>query len=87
MMWLAVHELIRPKWTEQIHEEWMRNLLKDRPDLTREQLARTQAADHSQRLVDGCGVLGSNAAGDEARLHQVGCGAGHRASPPGHDQL
>lgn len=42
MMWLAVHELIRPKWSEQIHEEWMRNLLKDRPDLTRVQLERTR---------------------------------------------
>lgn len=46
MMWLAVHELFRPKWTEQIHEEWMRNLLKDRPDLTRVQLERTR------RLMD-----------------------------------
>ena len=46
MMWLAVHELIRPKWTDQIHEEWIRNLLKDRPDLTRVQLERTR------RLMD-----------------------------------
>lgn len=46
MMWLAVHELIRPKWTEQIHEEWMRNLLIDRPDLSRAQLERTR------RLMD-----------------------------------
>jgi predicted nucleic acid-binding protein len=42
MMWLAVHDLIRPKWSEQIHEEWMRNLLNDRPDLTREKLERTR---------------------------------------------
>lgn len=46
MMWLAVHGLIRPKWSEQIHEEWMRNVLKDRPDLTRTQLERTR------RLMD-----------------------------------
>jgi hypothetical protein len=46
MMWLAVHGLIQPKWTEQIHEEWMRNVLKDRPDLTRQQLERTR------RLMD-----------------------------------
>lgn len=46
MMWLAVHGLIRPKWTEEIHEEWMRNVLKDRPDLTRAQLERTR------RLMD-----------------------------------
>ena len=46
MMWLAVHEVIQPKWTEQIHDEWMRNVLKDRPDLTRKQLERTR------RLMD-----------------------------------
>lgn len=46
MMWLAVHGLIRPKWSEQIHEEWMRNVLKDRPDLTRAQL------EHTRRLMD-----------------------------------
>ena len=46
MMWLAVHDLIRPKWTEQIHDEWMRNVLKDRQDLTLEKLERTR------RLMD-----------------------------------
>lgn len=42
MMWLAVHEIIQPKWTEQIHDEWMRSVLRVRPDLTREQLERTR---------------------------------------------
>ena len=42
MMWLTVHELIRPKWTDLIHEEWMSNLLRDRPDLIRKQLERTR---------------------------------------------
>ncbi len=46
MMWLALHEAIRPKWTDQIHEEWMRNVLKNRPDITLEQLERTR------RLMD-----------------------------------
>lgn len=46
LMWPAVHGLIRPKWTEAIHEEWMRNVLKDRPDLSRAQLERTR------RLMD-----------------------------------
>ena len=46
MMWLAVHGLIRPKWSEQIHEEWMRNVLKELPDLTPAQLERTR------RLMD-----------------------------------
>lgn len=46
MMWLAVHDLIRPKWTEQIHDEWMCNVLRDRSDLTLEKLERTR------RLMD-----------------------------------
>ena len=40
-MRLAVR-LYQPKWTEEIHEEWIRNVLKDRPDLTRDQLRRTR---------------------------------------------
>ncbi len=46
LMWLAVHDLVRPKWSEQIHDEWMRNLLADRADLTRAKLERTR------RLMD-----------------------------------
>ena len=41
LMRLAVN-LYQPKWTEEIHEEWMRNVLEDRPDLTRDQLSRTR---------------------------------------------
>jgi hypothetical protein len=37
----AVPPLFRAKWTDEIHEEWVGNVLKDRNDLTREQLART----------------------------------------------
>ncbi len=31
LMWLALTELFQAKWTEKIHEEWMRNVLKNRP--------------------------------------------------------
>lgn len=41
-MQLALTDLFRAKWTDQIHEEWIRNVLKDRPDLTLEQLTRTK---------------------------------------------
>lgn len=34
--------LFRGRWTESIHEEWIFNLLKNRPDLHREQLERTR---------------------------------------------
>lgn len=41
-MHVALKDLVRAKWTEAIHDEWIRNLLKQRPDLTREQLERTR---------------------------------------------
>jgi predicted nucleic acid-binding protein len=41
-MHLALTDLFRAKWTNQIHEEWIRNVLKQRPDLTRAQLERTR---------------------------------------------
>ncbi|WP_290795379.1 hypothetical protein [Flavihumibacter sp. UBA7668] len=38
---LAQVNLFKPKWTVEIHEEWTRNLLKNRPDLKLFQLQRT----------------------------------------------
>ncbi|HLJ96248.1 MAG TPA: PIN domain-containing protein [Gemmataceae bacterium] len=43
LMHLALTDLFRAKWTDAIHDEWIRNILQDRPDLTREQLERTRA--------------------------------------------
>ncbi|WP_017292423.1 PIN domain-containing protein [Geminocystis herdmanii] len=40
LMWLAMTDLFQAKWTNKIHEEWMRNVLKNRPDLTLAQLDR-----------------------------------------------
>ena len=40
---IAQAGLVRAKWTETIHEEWMRNVLKDNPHLSPERLARTRA--------------------------------------------
>lgn len=42
LMQLALSDLYRARWTEKIHEEWMRNVLKNRPDLSKEQLTRTK---------------------------------------------
>lgn len=39
---LAVTDLFKARWSNRIHEEWMRNLLKNRPDLTAQQLERTR---------------------------------------------
>ena len=41
-MRLAVGSVFQPKWTAQIHDEWMRNVLRNRPDLTSAQLDRTR---------------------------------------------
>jgi hypothetical protein len=41
LMWLGLSGRFRARWSQQIHEEWKRNLLLNRPDLTRAQLDRT----------------------------------------------
>jgi predicted nucleic acid-binding protein len=41
-MHLAMTGLFRAKWTNEIHDEWIRNVLEDRPDLARDQLERTR---------------------------------------------
>lgn len=40
---LAVANLYRAKWTERIHQEWIENLLRKRPDLKREKIEKTKA--------------------------------------------
>lgn len=40
---LASEDLYRPKWTEEINNEWIRNLLDNREDLNRESLESTIA--------------------------------------------
>lgn len=41
-MHLAAGGLFHPRWTDAIHEEWMRSLLRDRPDLTRAKAERVR---------------------------------------------
>ena len=43
LMWLALSGRFRARWSQTIHDEWKRNLLKNRPDLSREQVDRTSA--------------------------------------------
>jgi hypothetical protein len=40
---LAAANLFRPYWSDRIHEEWTRNLLANRPDLSPAGIARTRA--------------------------------------------
>lgn len=43
LMHLALTHVFRARWSEAIHDEWMRNVLADRPDLNLTQLTRTKA--------------------------------------------
>ncbi len=42
LMHLALVGVFRAQWSADVHEEWISNLLKNRPDLTRERLERTR---------------------------------------------
>ncbi|MEZ4631251.1 MAG: PIN domain-containing protein [Deinococcales bacterium] len=56
LMHLALVDSFQAKWTEAIHEEWIGNVLKNRPDLQRHQLERTKTL-MNQHLRD-CLVTG-----------------------------
>lgn len=43
LLQLSLTELFRARWSVDVHEEWMRNVLLERPELTREQLERTRS--------------------------------------------
>jgi len=42
LMWLALTDLFKARWTEEIHKEWIRNVLKNNPYLTLSELERTK---------------------------------------------
>jgi predicted nucleic acid-binding protein len=46
LLQLACEGLFHARWTDAIHEEWIRNLLKARPDL------KAKALDRTRRLMD-----------------------------------
>ena len=52
-MWLALSGRFRARWTQEIHREWKRNLLKNRTDLTIEQLDRTSEL-MDRAIPDAC---------------------------------
>ena len=56
LMRLALTDLYRARWSDQIHEEWINAVLRNRPDLSRAQLERTRSlmnAHLRDALVDG----------------------------------
>jgi predicted nucleic acid-binding protein len=48
---LATRGMFRGRWTNRIHDEWIGNLLKNRPDLRHEQLDRTRKL-MNERVLD-----------------------------------
>ena len=72
-MQLALMDFFRAKWTNRIHDEWIRNLLVNRPDLKRAQLEKTrQLTNQATRdcLVEGYDALiGSITLPDEDDRH------------------
>lgn len=52
LMWLGLSGRFRARWTAQIHAEWKRNLLKNRPDLSSEQVDRTSSL--MDQAIPGC---------------------------------
>lgn len=53
---LAQAGLVRARWTEAIHDEWVRNVLKDNPSLSAERLTRTRTL--MNEAVRDCLVTG-----------------------------
>jgi len=55
-MYLALADIYQAKWTKDIHDEWMRNLLKNRPDLTKGHLEKVR--EKMDTAIEGCLVQG-----------------------------
>lgn len=56
LMYLADTNMFHARWTDAIHEEWIRSVIRIRPDLKREQLERTRKAMDAH--ADDCLVTG-----------------------------
>ena len=56
LMYLALTDLFRARWTNMIHDEWIQNLREKRPELDPERLERTREL--MNRHIRGCLVEG-----------------------------
>jgi hypothetical protein len=60
LLWMAFTGLVQAKWTTEIHDEWIRNLLENRPGLDRKKLERTRDLMNESvpdSLIDGYQTL------------------------------
>ncbi len=60
LMHLALSDLYRARWSDRIHDEWMRNVLASRPDLTQ---------DFDEPQVDGIAQLEPFVRGHQEKRH------------------
>lgn len=67
---LAMTDLFRARWTEHIHDEWIRSVLEKRRDLTPEQLLRTRQL--MDQAVPDCLVTGYEPLIDSLTLPDAG---------------
>jgi predicted nucleic acid-binding protein len=70
MMELAVGDVFEPRWTEEIHGEWMRNVLLNNPNLTIERLVRTKNLMNAS--IKNCLVTGYESIVPELELPDPG---------------
>lgn len=75
---LAASDLYLPHWTERIHDEWIRNVVQDRPDLSPANFQRTRAsmdAHFPGALVTGFEALEEQVGGVDAGDRHVAAAA------------
>lgn len=65
-MHLATSELFNARWSDQIHDEWIRNLMERRPDLTQEQLQKIRML--MDKSVPDCLVKGHESLAEKLDL-------------------
>ena len=70
LLQLATTGCFRARWSDSIHDEWMRNVLKNRSDLTAGQLHRTRAL--MDRAVPDCIITGYERTMDTLDLPDAG---------------
>src|SRR5437764_484378 len=69
-MRMAMEDIFLARWTDQIHDEWIRNLLANRADLTAEKLQRVRDLMNSN--VRDCVVTGYEPLIDNLDLPEPG---------------
>ena len=72
---LAISGLYKAHWSPDIHEEWIRAILRERPDLTADKLARTRLLmdQHSEdALVGGYAPLINSLGGFKSEVQHLG---------------